>query len=97
MVLGFRVGVGDALAAAHGFQRFQHRFARDPVSGEQALRRLAALLRQRQQQVLGGDVVVLELVGLFETQAQGFLQAGAHVGLRRPFHPGKLGQFSIYF
>ena len=49
LVLGFRVGVGDALAAAHGFQRFQHRLARDPVGGEQALRRLAALLRQRQQ------------------------------------------------
>ena len=59
LVGGLRVGRGDALAAAHGLQGAQQGLVAGAGAFQESLR-LATGLRGRQQQVLGGDVLVAE-------------------------------------
>ncbi len=60
----FGILVGDAGAAAHGLQGFEHRLLVDGIQLENVLG-LRVDLRQREQQVLGRDELVLHRVGLF--------------------------------
>jgi hypothetical protein len=65
LVLRLGIGIGHARAAAHRGERLQDRLAVAPTS-RSAAPRDRLLARDREQQVLGGDVLVLELLGLLE-------------------------------
>jgi hypothetical protein len=49
-----------------------------------------------EQEVLGRDVLVLELVGFFERLAENLLQSRPHVDLRRALHFGQVGQRAVH-
>ena len=58
-----RVGGGDAAAAPHGANRFQHRLAGQPRFGQIVLGRPGAFgLQQGQQQVFGADVFIAKIL-----------------------------------
>jgi hypothetical protein len=63
----FWILVGHFLRAADDRERFQNRVIGRAVAGESLLRGMSLLpVRDGQQQVLGGDVFVFEVRGLFE-------------------------------
>ena len=63
--LALGVLVGDALDAAHGGEGLQHASWVAPMRGERVAHRVALGLGEREQQMLGGNVIVLEVFGLF--------------------------------
>src|SRR5256712_2918442 len=71
-VLGLRIVGGDPLRAAHRGERLRDAIARDPHALERLRRRAALLGDEREQHVLGGDVLVLHLAGLFLGRVQDF-------------------------
>ena len=71
LVLGFGILVGDALRAAHRDQRLQNGVVGGAGAVEQLAGRVAALLGDGQQQVLGGDEFVFEVGGLVEGASPG--------------------------
>jgi hypothetical protein len=60
LVLGFGVLIGDARAAAHAGQRLEHGLAAGARLAQRARRGILLLRHDREQQVLGGYVLVLE-------------------------------------
>ena len=80
LVRGFRVRAGYALGSADAGQSPQDRFPVRPTAVEQGLG-LAPALGDRQEQVLGGDVVVLEPLGLVRRPFDGV--ADPRVGAER--------------
>src|SRR4029077_4668715 len=64
--LCFGILVGNFLRTADDGEGFQDRFIGSAVAGEDLLAGIALELRDREQQVLGGDVFVLEVGGFFE-------------------------------
>ncbi len=83
LVLLLGVLVGDALTSAHLGERRQHAVAREAGLLQDA-RRARVDLEQRQQQVLGRDVLVGERLGLFARRVQ------HRAGGRRDPHVGGL-------
>src|SRR5271166_4519603 len=65
-ILGFGILVGDFLRAANGGQSLQNRVVSSAVAGEDLLGRVLLEMRDGQQQVFGGDVLVFEIGGFFE-------------------------------
>ena len=74
--LVLRVGVGDALVAAHLAKRIEQGVAPEVVLLEHAAKRRAALGQQAKQQVLGADVLVAELRRLGLGGVERLLQFG---------------------
>ena len=70
LVLGLGILVGDALAAAHRVDALRDRLGRGAGVAQQAPHVVVAVLREGQQQVLGGDVLVLALLGVLEGRLQ---------------------------
>ncbi|TPW09859.1 MAG: hypothetical protein FD129_2067 [bacterium] len=65
LVLVLGSGIGDPLAAPHVDQCLEESLPRDPRGGHDLLHRVAGqLVAESQQQVVGRDVVILELGGL---------------------------------
>ena len=64
--LAFGILVGDALRAAHGGERLQNGVVRGAERNQRIARRVAFQVRDAQQQVLGRDVLVLEVRGFFK-------------------------------
>ncbi len=83
LVFCFGVLVGHTLTAAHGGEAFEDRIVRRSHGGEQELRAVILEARKGEQQMLGGDVVVLELLGLFEGRLENLVEGVARAGLRR--------------
>ena len=90
LILGFGILVGHFLRAADRGQRFQNRVVGCAVAGENLLRRILLEVRDGQQQVLGGDVFVLEVGGFFEGLLQQLVGGVRERGLRR--FSGDLGK-----
>ena len=85
----FGVLVGDALAAADLGQRRQQPFLGDAGALRISARGCAVDLGGGEQQVLGADVVVLELVGHLPAASRSCLQPRADIGLL----PGRAADF----
>ena len=83
LILGFGILVGDFLRAADRSQRLQNRVIGGAVAGENLLRGVLLEVRDGQQQVLGGDVFVLEVGGFFESLLQQLVGGVRERGLRR--------------
>ena len=81
LVLVLGVLVRHPVRAAHLLQRVGQRFAPGAL-GAQQVARGEALLRQRQQQVLGRDVLVLEVVCLLLGAVQHLVKLARKRGLR---------------
>ena len=82
LVLGFGILVGDALRSAHRGQRLQNGVVGRALPGQDLLRRIALQLRDGQQQVLGRNVLVLEVGGFLEGAFQKFVGRLGERGLR---------------
>jgi hypothetical protein len=78
---GFGVLVGDALRAAHGGEGFEDGIVGCAHGGEGVAGGVSFGLRQREEEVLGGDEVVLEGVGFFAGAVENLLQGRGHGGL----------------
>ncbi len=92
LVLRLCVGVGDAGAAAHRGERLQQRLARGAGLLEGRGGRVALLGRDRQQQMLARDVLVLEILGLAGRRLQHALERVGGPRLAAPGHRGGLGE-----
>jgi hypothetical protein len=82
LVLRLRRLVRHAVRAANLLQRLQQRLARGALRREQVSRRRALPLRQPEQQVLRGDVLVLEVPGLLLGTVQDLVQLARDRRLR---------------
>src|ERR1035437_6047986 len=69
--LAFGGLVGDALVAAHGGESLEHGVVVGAHGGEGVADRIAFGFGEREQEVLGGDVVVLEVLRLFGRAGEG--------------------------
>src|SRR5438067_2465104 len=83
LILAFGILIGHALRATHRLQRLQHRVGNDAVTREDARRGRFLLLRNGEEEVLGGDVFVLEVVGRLERGVEDFAQRRRDHRLRR--------------
>ncbi len=92
LVALFSVRIGDPLAAAHLGQRLQNRVAIHARLAQYARGRAEILGQKRQQQVLAGDVLVLEFVGLASCLVEQVFQATAQICLRRSAAHLRLGR-----
>jgi hypothetical protein len=86
LVLRLGIGVGHARAAAHGRERLEDRLAVGAGVAQRAAGRVALLARDREQQVLGGDVLVLELLGLGECSLEHARRGARELRLRAARH-----------
>ncbi len=78
----FGVLVGDALRAAHGGERLQNGLVRGAGGDQSVARGVAFEVRDAQQQMLGGNVLVLEVRGLAEGLFKSLVQRLAERRLR---------------
>src|SRR6185312_9581699 len=92
LVLCLGILVRHPLRPAHRGQALQDRIMRRAQAGQQQLRAVVLRLRQRQQQVLGRDVLILEGFGLFERALENTIQRGRSSWLRPAAHLGQLIQ-----
>jgi hypothetical protein len=90
--LCFRILIGHALRAAYGAQALEDGVVRRSERGEQQLCAVIFLLREGEQEVLGRDVLVLEIVGFLECLVEDLLHGIGHAGLRAG--AGNLGEFA---
>ncbi len=88
--LALGVLVGDALRAAHGGERLEDGVVGRAHGGEGVAGGVAFGFGEGEEEVLGGDVLVLEDVGLFGGAVEDLLQGGGHAGLG--VAAGDLGQ-----
>ena len=79
----FGILVGDALRAAHGGERLEDGVVGCAESDEGLARRVALLVRDAEQQVLGGDVLVFEVCGFIKGLVEGLVERRAEARLRR--------------
>ncbi len=82
LVLGFGILVGDFLRSAHRGQRLQDGVVGGALPRQNLLRRIALQVRDGQQQVLGGNVLVLEIGRFLEGALQKFVGRLGERGLR---------------
>ena len=90
LVLGFRILISDALRSAHRYQRLQDGIVGRARALQQLAGGVAALFRDCQQQVLGGNKFVLEARGFVERPLQRLVHGRRKVQPR--LHAGRLGQ-----
>ena len=93
--LAFGGLVGDALVAAHGGESLEHGVVVGAHGGEGVADRIAFGLGEREQEMLGGDVVVLEVFGLFGGAVEDLGERVGHAGLRAAGDFGQLGDGCI--
>ena len=74
LVLALGLGIGDALRAADGRQGLEHGLLRDAVRAQDASGPVLAVLEHGQEEVLGRDVLVLELVRLLAGRVEDLAQ-----------------------
>ena len=77
--------VGHFLRSANAGQRFEDGIARGAVGGKD-LRGFVTLflaLRQAKQKMLGGNILIFEIVGFFESLIDYFGKLVGKMGLRR--------------
>ena len=92
----FRGLVGDPLRPPEVRQGLEDGLGRQPL-GPQQPARLAGLVRgQGPEQVLGGDVIIFHLAGLFQGVVQGLIQARGDIDLGLAAHLGQPGQEVIH-
>ena len=91
LILGFRILVGHFLRAADGGQRLQNRVVRCAVTSQDLLCPILLEVRDGKQQVLGGDVFVLEVGGFFKGLFKQFVGRVGQRGLGG--FSGNLGKF----
>ncbi len=82
----FRILRSHAMAAAHRGQRLQDRFARGAILGQKFRGLILANGGDGQQDVLGGNVFVLELLRFDESAFENFVRRRAHLLLHRSRH-----------
>ena len=82
LVLGFGILVGDFLRAAHRGQRLEDGIVSRALPGQNLLGRVALQVRDGQQQVLGRNVLVLEIGGFLESALQKFVGRLGEADLR---------------
>jgi hypothetical protein len=88
--------VRDPLGTAQIRQGLEDGLRGDAVGLEQ-LAHVAPFVRgQGPKQVLGGNIFVFHLAGLFEGFVQGLIQTGREVNLGLAAHPGQPGQQVIH-
>ena len=75
-----------AMAAAHRGQRLQNRFARRSILGKKFRGLILANRGDGQQDVLGGNVFILELLRFDESAFEYFVRRRAHLLLHRSRH-----------
>ncbi len=92
LVLGFGILVGHLLRAADHGERFQDGVVGGAVAGEDLLRGVALEMRDREQQVFGGNVFVLEIRRFFESLVEQFVGLVRERGLG-----GASGNFGKFF
>src|SRR5580700_2406649 len=82
--LKFRFGIliGDALAAAHGGDALKDSVVRGSERSEQELCAVVLLGGEGEEQVLGRDVIVLEILSLFEGLLENLIEGVRGVRLR---------------
>ena len=98
LVFGFRILVGNFLRTADHGEGFQNSIVGGAVTGEDLLSNVALEVRDREQQVLGGDVFVFEVGGFFEGLLQQLVRLIRHCGLGGLSGDlGKLFEFTIDF
>ena len=83
LIFGFGILVGYFLRAADRGQGFQNCIVGGAVTGENLLGRVLFEVRDGEQQVLGGNVFVLEVGGFFEGLLQQLVGGVRERGLRR--------------
>ncbi len=66
LVFGLGILIRHALRAANRYQRAQQSVVRGAGAVEKLARRVAALLGEREQQMLGGNELILEMAGFVE-------------------------------
>jgi hypothetical protein len=82
----FRVLRSHAMAAAHRSQCLQDRFARGAILGQKLRGLILANGGDRQEDVLGGNVLILELLRFDEGAFENFVRRRAHLLLHRARH-----------
>ena len=92
--LEFALGilVGDALRSADGGERLQDGILRGAGGDKGIARGVAFLVRDAEQHVLGGDILVFEVCGFAEGLLQRLVERLAQTGLRGA--PATRGSFS---
>ena len=90
LVFGLGILVGHALGAAHGDQGLEDGVVGGAGAVEQLAGRVSALFGDGQQQVLGGDELVLEAAGFIEGAFEDLVQRLREVHAR--LHAGGLGE-----
>ena len=76
LIFRFGILIGHALRAADGDQRFQDGVVRGARLIEQAAGGIVFLIRDAEQQMLGGNELVFEVFGFLEGGFENLLQAG---------------------
>ncbi len=89
----FGILVGDALRTAHGGERLEDCVVRGAERDQRLARRIALQVRDAEQQVLGGDVLVLEVRGLAKGLLESLVERLAR-GRAAPTAPATRGSFS---
>jgi hypothetical protein len=74
---------------------FEHGVALQGVLGENAFERIAALVQQAEQQVLGGDEFILQLLCLGGGGVQRVLKILRGIHLRRALHLGAATELGV--
>ena len=82
LILGFGILIGDLLGSADCRQCLQNGVMGGAVARQDFLRGVAFGLRDRQQQVFGRDVLVLEVVGFLEGALEKLIGSLGDRGLR---------------
>jgi len=85
----FRILRSHAVAAANSCKRLQNCFARRAMLGQQFGRFIFADCGNREQDVLGGNVLVLELFGFDKRTLQNFVDAGLNCCCATPVTFGR--------
>ena len=83
LVLGLGILIGNFLRAADRGQGFQDSVVGGAVTGQDRLRRVFLAVGCGQQQVFGGDVLILEVVGFLESALDQLIQGRRHARLSR--------------
>ncbi len=87
----FRGLVGDPLGAPQVGQGLEDGLGGEPLGPEQPAH-VAGLIRgQGPKEVLGGDIVIFHLAGLFKGVVQGLIQTGGNIDLGLAAHLGQAG------
>ena len=82
LILVFRILIRYAVRAAHGFQCLEQIIAGDADGIEQGLRLRAFDIGECEKEMLGGDVLVAQLLGLVLGAIEDLIELAREIGLR---------------